>query len=98
MANPQARAFTGRLAVGGTFLSIVFLGFYVGMQKLRLPPFKQALCLWILCGLVLVWALHTGVSLPRPRWTVPYVATDTRMDSILIGCALRYGTIRYLTN
>lgn len=66
---------------------LLFPWFYVGMQKLRLPPFKQALCLWILCGLVLVWryilVYHFHVTMDRT-----YVATDTRMDSILFGCAL----------
>ncbi|MDB6084126.1 MAG: acyltransferase 3 [Gammaproteobacteria bacterium] len=66
---------------------LLFPWLYVGMQKLRLPPFNQALCLWVLCGLVLLWryvlVYHFHVTMDRT-----YMATDTRLDSILFGCAL----------
>ncbi len=50
----------------------------------------QALFLYALCGLALVWRLalvfDLGASIDRT-----YMASDTRMDSILLGCALAVG-------
>jgi peptidoglycan/LPS O-acetylase OafA/YrhL len=66
---------------------LLFPWLYVGMQRLRMPQFKQALTLWILCGFVLLWrcvlVYHFQVEMDRT-----YMATDTRLDSILFGCAL----------
>jgi peptidoglycan/LPS O-acetylase OafA/YrhL len=48
---------------------------------------RQALLLWALCAIVLVWRC----VLVYGRHAVPdrtYVASDTRVDSILYGCAL----------
>lgn len=66
---------------------LLFPLMYVGMQKLRLPPRKQVALLWGLCALVLLWrcvlvfAFHVSTD-------HTYMATDTRFDSILFGCAL----------
>jgi peptidoglycan/LPS O-acetylase OafA/YrhL len=66
---------------------LLFPWLYVGMQRLRMPQFKQALTLWMLCGFVLLWrcvlVYHFQVEMDRT-----YMATDTRLDSILFGCAL----------
>jgi peptidoglycan/LPS O-acetylase OafA/YrhL len=66
---------------------LLFPWLFVGMQKLRMPQFKQALTLWMLCGFVLLWrcvlVYHFQVEMDRT-----YMATDTRLDSILFGCAL----------
>jgi peptidoglycan/LPS O-acetylase OafA/YrhL len=66
---------------------LLFPWLYFGMQKLKLPRFRQALLLWALCGLILLWryllVYHFDVWMNRT-----YMATDTRVDSILFGCAL----------
>jgi len=66
---------------------LMFPWLYVAMQKLRLPPQRQALVLWGLCGVVLAWRciLVYGFDVPTDR---TYLASDTRVDSILFGCAL----------
>lgn len=48
---------------------------------------RQAMILWGLCAAVLAWrcVLVYGLSAPIDR---TYVASDTRVDSILFGCAL----------
>jgi peptidoglycan/LPS O-acetylase OafA/YrhL len=66
---------------------VLFPFLYVFMQRLRLAPSRQAFVLWGLCALVLLWRcilvgiLHTSINRT-------YLATDTRMDGILFGCAL----------
>ena len=66
---------------------LLFPLLYVGMRSLRLSPFSQVRVLWALCALVLLWrcvlVLIVHVSTDRT-----YMATDTRFDSILFGCAL----------
>jgi len=60
---------------------------YIAMQKLHMPAARQAQLLWGLCALVLVWrcvlVLVLGASVDRT-----YMGSDTRLDSILFGCAL----------
>lgn len=54
----------------------------------RLPEARQrALALLGICGAILLWrcVLVFGFDV---RWEYTYVATDTRADSILFGCAL----------
>lgn len=48
---------------------------------------RQAMILWALCGVVLAWrcVLVYGLHAEADR---TYVASDTRVDSILFGCAL----------
>ena len=66
---------------------LLFPWLYIGMQKLRLSGRGQALLLWGLCLLILLWRcvlvlkLHVGTDRT-------YMASDTRVDSILFGCAL----------
>jgi len=66
---------------------LLFPWLYWGMQKLKLARFRQALLLWTLCALILLWrcllVYHFHASISRT-----YMATDTRVDSILFGCAL----------
>lgn len=66
---------------------LLFPWIYVGMQRLHLSRPKQAATLWALCALVLVWrcVLVYGFHVSTDR---TYYATDTRVDSILFGCAL----------
>jgi peptidoglycan/LPS O-acetylase OafA/YrhL len=67
-----------------------YLGFpwlYVGMRRARLTGRQQALLLWGLCVAVLLWRVilvgDYGATSDRT-----YMGTDTRIDSILFGCAL----------
>jgi peptidoglycan/LPS O-acetylase OafA/YrhL len=66
---------------------LLFPWLYVLMQKLDLSRRNQALILWGLCAAVLLWRCVLVFE-----WHVPtdrtYLATDTRIDSILFGCAL----------
>jgi peptidoglycan/LPS O-acetylase OafA/YrhL len=89
------RGYDGQPAGTGVYWSLaveehfylLFPWLYWGMQRLQLPRFRQALLLWTLCGLILLWrcvlVYHFHSSLNRT-----YMATDTRVDSILFGCAL----------
>ena len=66
---------------------LVFPWLFIGIQKLRFTARSQALFLWTLCFFVLLWRTYLvfgcHVSIIRT-----YLATDTRVDSILFGCAL----------
>jgi peptidoglycan/LPS O-acetylase OafA/YrhL len=60
---------------------------YVAMRKSGISGRQQALAFWAMCALVLIWRCILiyvyHVSTDRT-----YMATDTRVDSILFGCAL----------
>jgi peptidoglycan/LPS O-acetylase OafA/YrhL len=60
---------------------------YLAMQKLRVPAAQQARLFWALCALVLLWrcVLVLALRVPADR---TYMGSDTRLDSILFGCAL----------
>jgi peptidoglycan/LPS O-acetylase OafA/YrhL len=66
---------------------LLFPWLFIGMQRLRLAGRQQALILWTLCALILGWRLllivhrHAGDNRT-------YLGSDTRVDSILFGCAL----------
>ncbi len=66
---------------------LVFPWLFIAMQRNKLASRSQALLLWGLCAIVLSWRIylvfHDHVSLNRT-----YMASDTRVDSILFGCAL----------
>ena len=67
-----------------------YLGFpflYLGMQKLKLSLRQQAMVIYALCLLVLIWRIYlvTVVHVSTDR---TYMGTDCRIDSILFGCAL----------
>jgi peptidoglycan/LPS O-acetylase OafA/YrhL len=72
---------------------LLFPWLYVGMQKMRLTRQRQAWALWALCALVLVWRIVLVLSMRAGSAEIDitnriYPATDTRIDSILFGCAL----------
>jgi len=67
---------------------LVFPLLYVGMQKWRLSPRGQVTLLWGLCALVLLWRFVLVLAFHVPSSDRTYMATDTRVDSILFGCAL----------
>jgi peptidoglycan/LPS O-acetylase OafA/YrhL len=66
---------------------LLFPWLYLLMQRLGLSQRRQASLLWGLCAAVLLWrcilVFHFGVPSNRT-----YLASDTRIDSILFGCAL----------
>ncbi len=66
---------------------LLFPWLYVALRRLRLSGWNQALLLWGICGVVLVWrcVLVGSFDVPEDR---TYLATDTRVDAILFGCAL----------
>jgi peptidoglycan/LPS O-acetylase OafA/YrhL len=66
---------------------LLFPFLYLAMQKWRLPRSRQAMMFWGLCAAVLAWrcVLVLGMHAGSDR---TYLATDTRVDSILFGCAL----------
>ena len=66
---------------------LLFPWLYLAMQKLQLPAFKQAQLLWALCALVLIWRCVLVLALHAPADRT-YMGSDTRLDSILFGCAL----------
>lgn len=66
---------------------LLFPWFFIAMQKWQLSARNQALTLWGLCLLVLVWRCILIFALGSSEMHT-YHATDTRVDSILFGCAL----------
>jgi peptidoglycan/LPS O-acetylase OafA/YrhL len=66
---------------------IVFPWFYIALQKAKLSARNQAVVLWSICILVLVWRLVLVFAYHAPMVRT-YLASDTRVDSILFGCAL----------
>jgi peptidoglycan/LPS O-acetylase OafA/YrhL len=66
---------------------LVFPWLYLGMRRLRMTGRSQAFLLWTICATVLVWRFALVLALHAPEDRT-YMATDTRIDSILFGCAL----------
>jgi len=66
---------------------VLFPLLYVGMQWRRLSRRQQAWLLWAVCGAVLVWRCVRVVVMHTPSGRI-LSGTDTRIDSILFGCAL----------
>ena len=60
---------------------------YLAMLKARVRPSRQAAIFLSLCLLTLLWRLALVFAFDAPRERI-YVATDTRIDSILFGCVL----------
>jgi peptidoglycan/LPS O-acetylase OafA/YrhL len=66
---------------------LVFPWLYSAIQKFKMSPRNQAAVFWGLCGVVLLWrcVLVFGMHVSVDR---TYMASDTRLDSILFGSAL----------
>ncbi len=65
----------------------LFPWLYLLLRRLRASHRRQAIILWSLCGLILLWrcVLVFWFNSPTDR---TYLASDTRFDSILFGAAL----------
>ena len=66
---------------------LLFPLLYAVMQKYRVPRQRQAILLWSLCAAILAWRCLLVIGLHATSSRI-FLATDTRMDSILFGCAL----------
>jgi peptidoglycan/LPS O-acetylase OafA/YrhL len=66
---------------------LLFPWLFIGMQRLRLDGRRQALLLWGLCALALAWRCWL-VYCCHVATNRTYMGSDTRLDSILFGCAL----------
>ena len=66
---------------------LLFPRLYIAMQKWGMPRQRQAMLLWGLCAVILAWRCRLFIVMHAPSGRI-YVATDTRRDSILFGCAL----------
>jgi peptidoglycan/LPS O-acetylase OafA/YrhL len=66
---------------------LVFPWVFIAMQRFRLSGRAQAMILWGLCALVLGWRAVL-VWIEHAPMLRTYMASDTRIDSILFGCAL----------
>jgi peptidoglycan/LPS O-acetylase OafA/YrhL len=66
---------------------LLFPAFYWTLLRADLSPKQQRTAFFAICGLVLLWRsiLVFGFN-PIPDRT--YIATDTRLDSLLFGCGL----------
>ena len=66
---------------------VVFPWIFVGLQRLRLSQRSQAMTLWSICIAALLWRVilvsFFHVSIERT-----YMGSDTRLDSIMFGCAI----------
>ncbi len=85
----------GQAAGTGVYWSLAveehfYLGFpviYLAVRKFIASARAQALTLWTICGAVLLWRCVL-VFVMHAIDDRTYMATDTRLDSILIGCGL----------
>jgi peptidoglycan/LPS O-acetylase OafA/YrhL len=66
---------------------LLFPWLYLAMQKLGMPRITQARLLWGVCALVLAWRCLLVLTMHATSTRI-YLATDTRIDAILFGCAL----------
>jgi peptidoglycan/LPS O-acetylase OafA/YrhL len=66
---------------------LLFPWLYIALVHWRVPRINQARLLWGLCALVLAWR-SVLVTVGHANGGYISIATDTRVDSILFGCAL----------
>ncbi|MHC5823381.1 MAG: acyltransferase family protein [Nostoc sp.] len=66
---------------------LLFPLLYITLRKLRVSPHRQMLIFWGLCLAVLVWRCILVYGFQAPELRI-FCSTDTRIDSILFGCAL----------
>jgi peptidoglycan/LPS O-acetylase OafA/YrhL len=87
--------YTGQATGTGVYWSLAveehfylfFPWLYLALRKFLPSQSRQAWVLWALCAVVLAWRCLLVFALHAPEDRT-YVASDTRVDSILFGCAL----------
>ncbi len=90
-----AHGYSGQALGTGVYWSLaveehfyfLFPWLYLLLRRLRASHRRQAIVIWSICGLILLWrcflVFKLGVDTDRT-----YLASDTRFDSILFGSAL----------
>jgi len=66
---------------------LLFPAAFLLLSRLRLTGRQKAMCFWGVCAVVLAWRCLVVLGL-RARLDRTYLCSDTRVDSILFGCAL----------
>ncbi len=66
---------------------VVFPLIFVGLQRMRFSQRSQATTLWCICIAVLLWRVIL-VSVFHVSTDRTYMGSDTRLDSIMFGCAI----------
>ena len=66
---------------------LLFPWLFVGLQRLSLSQRSQAMTFWGICIAVLLWRVIL-VSVFHVSTDRTYIGSDTRLDSILFGCAI----------
>ncbi len=87
--------YTGQALGTGVYWSLaveehfyfLFPWIYLLMRRLRFSHRQQAIALWCLCAAILAWRCVLVFQL-HSATDRTYLASDTRFDSILFGCAL----------
>jgi peptidoglycan/LPS O-acetylase OafA/YrhL len=83
---PPGTGILWSLAVEEHFYFLFPIAYAVLRGRVR-RPLHQAMILWAICALILLWRLTLVLRLHASVGHLAY-ATDTRLDSILFGCAL----------
>ena len=65
----------------------VFPALYALLIRAKLPGARQRIAFFLICGAVLLWRCLLVYYFHAPQ-NRTYLATDTRCDSLLLGCAL----------
>ena len=60
---------------------------YIGLLKMRVSPQRQMLIIWGICLAILIWRCVLVFGRGAGESSIVYLS-DTRIDSILFGCAL----------
>jgi peptidoglycan/LPS O-acetylase OafA/YrhL len=60
---------------------------YISLLKMRVSPQRQRLIIWGICLAILIWRCVLVFGMGANEYRIYYLS-DTRIDSILFGCAL----------
>jgi len=65
----------------------IFPFLYISLLKMRVSPQRQRLIIWGICLAILIWRCVLVFGMGANAYRIYYLS-DTRIDSILFGCAL----------